>query len=169
MVDPNDGQAPEARPPKLEDLIDLCRRLNATGAKYIVIGGMAVIQHGFVRATEDIDLLVETSPGNFQKIRTAMLGLPDGAIREVEPDDLDKHVVVRVGDEFVVDLMKAACGIEYAEASRDISLMPVRDVLIPFANPQLLLRLKRTYREKDALDRMFLQDLLNKTKARREK
>ena len=33
----------------------------------------------------------------------------------------------------------------------------------------LLLRLKQTYREKDVMDRLFLQDLLNKTKARGEK
>ena len=164
MVDQNDGQAPEARPPTLEDLLDLCRRLNVTGARYIVIGGMAIIQHGLVRATEDIDLLVESSPENFQKLKTAMLGLPDGAIREVEPGDLDAYIVVRVGDEFVVDLMKAACGVEYAEASQHISSISVEDVLIPFANPQLLLRLKQTYREKDVLDRRFLQELLEQRK-----
>jgi hypothetical protein len=162
MVDPNDGQTPEARPPTADDLVDLCRRLNDTGAKYIVIGGFALIQHGFVRATEDIDLLVDTSPENFEKIKTAMLGLPDGAIREVEPGDLDRYVVIRVGDEFVVDLMKAACGIEYAEASKDISTFPIQGVTIPFANPQLLWRLKQTYREKDAVDRSFLKELLKK-------
>jgi len=160
MVDPNDGETPEARPPTLEDLLDLCRRLNATGAKYIVIGGMAIIHHGFARATEDIDLLVESSPENFQKIRTAMLGLPDGAIREMNPEDLDRYIVVRVGDEFVVDLMKAACAVEYAEASGEISRVSIQGVPIPFASPKLLLRLKQTYREKDAIDRMFLHELI---------
>jgi len=116
---------------------------------------MAIIQHGFVRATEDIDLLVDSSPDNFARIQTAMLGLPDGAIRDVQPGDLDQYVVVRVGDEFVVDLMRAACGVEYAEASRSIVTVP-----IPFASPLLLWRLKQTYREKDALDRQFLRELL---------
>jgi len=56
-MDPEDaGPAPEARPPLLEDLVTLCRDLNRAGARYVVIGGMAVIQAGFGRATNDIDL-----------------------------------------------------------------------------------------------------------------
>ena len=160
MVASNDNPAPDARPPTLEDLLDLCRRLNAAGARYIVIGGMAIIQHGFVRATEVIDLLVDASAENFEKIKSAMLGLPDGAIREIGPDDLNQYVVVRVGDEFVVDLMKAACGVEYSEASEEISLIAIEDVTIPFATPKLLWRLKQTHREKDRLDRVFLAELL---------
>jgi hypothetical protein len=30
---------------------------NEAGAKYLVVGGFAIIQHGFARATEHIDLL----------------------------------------------------------------------------------------------------------------
>jgi hypothetical protein len=152
----------EPRLPTLDDLLLLCRSLNEAGGKYVVIGGWAVIQHGFERTTSDIDLLVESSPENFQKIKTAMLKLPDGAIRELQPDDLDKFIVVRVGDEFVIDLMKRSCGIEYAEASRDIELIRVQDVAIPFANAQLLWRTKQTHREKDVLDRAFLEVLLKR-------
>ena len=65
MVDPNDGATLESRPPLLEDLLTICRALNERGARYVVVGGMAVIHAGFVRATEDIDLLVEASPDNF--------------------------------------------------------------------------------------------------------
>ena len=162
MDDENVNPAPEPRIPTLDDLLLLCRLLNDAGAQYIVIGGWAVIQHGFVRATGDVDLLVDSSPANFAKIQKAMLALPDGAVREVLPGDLDKYVVIRVGDEFVVDLMKAACGIEYAEASNSISWMMVREVKIPFASPELLLRLKQTYRDKDAMDREYLKELLRK-------
>ena len=55
-MDPEDAdQASEARPPLLEDLVSLCRDLNREQARYVVIGGMAVIQAGFGRATNDID------------------------------------------------------------------------------------------------------------------
>jgi hypothetical protein len=162
MDDENANPAPEPRVATLDDLRLLCRLLNEAGAQYIVIGGWAMIQHGFGRTTSDIDLLVDSSPANFARIQTAMLALPDGAIREVQPGELDQFVVIRVGDEFVVDLMKAACGIEYAEASKSISWMMVRELKIPFASPQLLLRLKQTYRDKDAMDRAYLRDLLEK-------
>ena len=43
----------ESRIPTLEDLLFLCRWLNEVGAKYVVIGGWAVIQHGFDRTTSE--------------------------------------------------------------------------------------------------------------------
>ena len=36
----------------------------------------------------------------------------------------------------------------------------IKGVPIPFASPALLLRMKQTHREKDALDRQFLAELL---------
>jgi len=162
MDDGNANPAPEPRVPTIDDLLLLCRLLNEAGAHYLVIGGWAMIQHGFGRATGDIDLLVESSSENFARIQKAMSALPDGAIREVKLGDLDQYVVIRVCDEFVIDLMKAACGIEYAEASKFISWMTVREVKIPFASPDLLLRLKQTYRDKDAMDREYLRELLRK-------
>ncbi len=53
-MDPEDADPPpEARPPLLEDLVSLCRNLNREGARYVVIGGMAIIQAGFGRATNE--------------------------------------------------------------------------------------------------------------------
>lgn len=159
-METQDAHPLEPRFPTVDDLLFLCARLNETGANYLVIGGWAVIQHGFERTTSDIDLMVEATPENFQKIKSAMLKLPDGAIREVAPDDLDQFIVVRVGDEFVVDLMKRSCGIEYAQASRQIEWVTIKGVKIPFASPELLWRTKQTHRDKDALDRAFLTELL---------
>lgn len=135
-VDP----APEARPPLLEDIVSLCRDLNREGARYVVIGGMAIIQAGFGRATNDIDLLVDASPENQERVRRALMALPDHAIRDMGPEDLDRYVVVRVADEIVVDLMKAACGIEYGEARGMIDEVEIEGVPIPFANARLLWR-----------------------------
>jgi hypothetical protein len=56
--------------------------------------------------------------------------------------------------------MKSACGIEYAEAADEVDIVTIRGVAIPFARPELLLRLKQTVREKDVLDRRFLEELI---------
>lgn len=37
-----------------DGLLDLLRRLQAEGVRYILVGGQAVRLNGFVRATEDI-------------------------------------------------------------------------------------------------------------------
>lgn len=160
MAPPDDDETLESRPPRLSDLVSLCRGLNAERARYVVIGGMAVVQAGFPRATGDIDLLVDVDAENQDRVRRALMKLPDGAVREMGPDDLERYAVVRVADEIVVDLMRAARGIEYEEASREIDVVDVDGVPIPFARPELLLRMKDTVREKDALDRSFLRELI---------
>lgn len=43
----------------LKRLLDICSRFESYGVKYVVIGGWAVILHGFSRTTEDIDIIVE--------------------------------------------------------------------------------------------------------------
>jgi len=44
-----------SRAPELEDLVSLCKALNAENVRYVLIGGFAVILQGFVR--EQIDVL----------------------------------------------------------------------------------------------------------------
>lgn len=147
----------ESRTPLVSDLVAICRSLNEQGAKYIVVGGFAVIQHGYLRTTGDIDLLIERSLENQSKTKKALEILPDKAVRELGADDLQNYVVVRVCDEVVVDLMIMACGISYSEAEPEIQVFTIDGVPIPFASPKLLLRTKQTYREKDAEDRLFLE------------
>lgn len=160
MVDTDDGAANESRPPTIDDLLHLCRELNARRAKYVVIGGMAMIQAGFVRATEDIDLLIEPSAENQRAVREALETLPDKAVRELRPGDLEQYVVVRIADEIVIDLLLAAAGISYQEASGEILIVDLLGTPIPFASPSLLWKMKQTGREKDALDVLFLRELL---------
>jgi hypothetical protein len=162
MVASDDGAGAESRPPLLEDLLKICRELNRQGTRYIVIGGMAVIQAGFVRATEDIDLLIDASAENFERVQRALSILPDQAVQDVRPTDLDRYVVVRVADEVVVDLMKSAGGIDYTAAAPEIRTVTIEDVPIPFASPSLLLKMKQTIRDKDKLDRAFLEELLQR-------
>ncbi|MBC8002796.1 MAG: hypothetical protein H7X97_09435 [Opitutaceae bacterium] len=157
-MDDEDVNPAECRTPLVADLVALCRELNATGSRYLIIGGFAVIQYGYIRTTGDIDVLLDGDMENQKAVRRAMESLPDKAILELGPEeDFREWVVVRVADEVLVDLMIAACGIEYAEASREIRVIDIDGVPIPFASPKLLLRMKQTYRAKDEEDRIFLQ------------
>ena len=161
-MDKKNDESLESRPPTLEDLLELCKNLNQNNVAYIVIGGMAVIQHGFVRATEDIDLLVDASENNEKRLRKALLYLPDKAVNELRDNDIENYTVVRVADEIVIDLMKSAGGIEYKEASKSILHVEISGVTIPFASIELLLQMKQTLREKDSIDRMFLIEKIKK-------
>ena len=117
MDDTHDG--PYAREPQVEDLVRICRALNDAGARYILIGGFAVIAHGGARTTKDIDLLVDASPDNVTRVKQALRILEDRAIDQVDDTDIARYTVVRVADEIVVDLMALACGINYTDAAKD--------------------------------------------------
>jgi len=162
MDSQNDDAFLEPRTPKVSDLVSLCLELNKRQAKYIVIGGMAIVQWGNTRLTEDIDLLIETSQENQQKVFEALRTLPDKAVNEVRPTDMVEYQVVKVADEFIVDLMAKACGISYEEAKGSIKIIVVEGVEIPVPSVEMLWRMKQTMREKDKLDLMFLKELLNK-------
>ena len=158
MDDTHDGAY--AREPQLEDLVRICRALNEAGARYLLIGGFAVIAHGGARTTKDIDLLVDSSAENVVRIRQALRILEDHAVDEVGDTDLTRYTVVRVADEVVVDLMALACGVDYAEAAKDAERMTIGDVIVPLASPRTLIRTKNTMRSSDAADRQYLQELV---------
>ena len=148
----------ESREPTVEDLRDLCRELNLRGAKYIVIGGFAMRAANYNRTTMDVDLMVAADVENEAKVFSALATLPDNAVRELQPGELQKYNVIRVGDEILVDLMHSAAGIDYAEAMKDVVVREVDGVPIPFASPRLLWRMKAaTHREKDTDDLLFLR------------
>ncbi len=70
-----------------------------------------------IRVTEDIDILVDVDLENQRRVKKALEILPDKAILELGNDDLQDYTVVRVSDDILVDVMTAACGIDFEEAS----------------------------------------------------
>ena len=146
------------REPSVEDLVDLCRNLNEQGALYVVIGGFAIRHAGYARITGDIDLLVAADLENEAKVYPVLESLPDKAVLELKPGEVAEYGVVRVNDEITVDLMRAACGIDFASASQEIISTVVDGVAIPFASPRFLWMTKATtHRDKDAGDLLFLR------------
>ena len=154
------GREASPRPPTLSDLARLCAEFNRLGARYVVVGGLAMVQAGYFRATDDIDFLIETTLENEARVLAALLILPDQAVAELKPGEIDQYGVVRVGDEILVDLMKSGCGVTYADAIKDALVFDIEGVPIPFASPQTLWRMKQTVRAKDVPDRLYLRQLL---------
>ncbi len=155
--DPDTGEL-VPRDPSLEDVVNLCRELNSQGAHYAVVGGFAVRAAGYGRHTGDVDLLIAADLENEAKVFKALESLPDQCVKELDPGDVAKHLVVRVADEILVDLMASASGIDYAEASKSVVIREIDGVPVPFASPELLWRMKRhTHREKDRPDLQFLR------------
>jgi hypothetical protein len=54
------------------DLRALLELLREEGVDFVVIGGVAVAAHGFVRGTEDLDLVPDPDPANLQRLALAL-------------------------------------------------------------------------------------------------
>jgi predicted nucleotidyltransferase len=154
-----------ARAPEPDDLVRICRSLNEAGARYVLIGGFAVIAHGATRFTKDIDLLVDDASENVARVKEGLGVLADNAAAAVADTDVRDHVVVRVADEVIVDLMGRACGLSYADVVKDAEIVDLDGVRVPVASPATLIRTKDTYRPQDAIDRGFLEELLRRRSA----
>ncbi len=108
----------------------------------MAVAGFAINRLGFVRATEDIDLLIARDLANRAIVKRALEILPDRAIRELGDEDIAQWVVVRVNDDITIDLMTEACGIGYEDAAGGIETEEIEGVRIPFAGAQLMLKVK---------------------------
>src|SRR5260221_9739656 len=102
------AQEPNQSPTPLseDELLHVCRLLQKHQAQYVLVGGCACGLHGLVRSTQDVDLLVEQSPENLQRVLDALNELPDGAARELTVKDLQDNVVVQIADAIMVDVAK---------------------------------------------------------------
>jgi predicted nucleotidyltransferase len=146
-----------SRPATLEDLKALIQALNQQQAEYLLIGGYALFAHGYHRATTDIDVLIPASRLAGEKIKAALMILPDHAAKDIDPSWFEEGENIRVADAFVVDIMLNACGETYETLKRysqtiDLDGVPVRTV-----NLEGLLLTKQTMRDKDIADRTILQ------------
>jgi hypothetical protein len=83
------------------DLHALLAALHEREVRFVVIGGVAVGAHGYVRATEDLDLVPDPDPANL-KLLTAALGALDSTLPTVEgrpfDPDQDGAVILRGGN-----------------------------------------------------------------------
>jgi hypothetical protein len=150
-----------ARAPEPEDLVRICRALNEAGARYVLIGGFAVLAHGASRFTKDIDLLVDDAPENIVRVKRGLAVLADNAAADVADGDVREHTVVRVIDEVIIALMGPACGLSFADVAADMEWRDMDGVHVPIASPDTLIRTKDTYRPQDAIDRSFLPQLID--------
>lgn len=139
-------------------LLTLLRRFQDEGVEYILIGGQAVRLNGFVRATEDIDILLPSSIENGRRVIRALDFLP--ASTELDPAwfavDTAAPDNIRVADELLIDLLFAANGQTYESLQPHVRTIQVQDVLVRTLNIEGLLATKTDYRHKDRIDREAL-------------
>jgi predicted nucleotidyltransferase len=115
-----------------EDFVDFINILNQNNVSYILVGGYAVVIRGYSRTTGDIDLWVEKSTLNSQKLEKALVefGLPNGVIPldNFLSDEFDVFSIGR--PPYAIEIMTAVKGLEYREAFNNSTIEQIDGVKI---------------------------------------
>jgi hypothetical protein len=139
-------------------------RLAEAEVRFVLVGGLAVILHGYVRLTEDVDLLVDDDPQNLRWLLEALGGFGEGFARELSPDDFDESEgAIRIVEETElcqIDLFTRMSGLRYPDVVEDAETFLLRGKEIRYASKKSLIDWKsRSVREKDRIDAMALRSL----------
>lgn len=60
---------------KVDDIRTIFRALNDANVHYLIVGGLAVVAHGYVRFTQDIDLVIELERENVLRAMNALTAI----------------------------------------------------------------------------------------------
>jgi hypothetical protein len=149
---------------------DLLVALSGAQVEFVVIGGVAVGVHGFVRATEDLDIVPAPSPENLGKLAHLLEQLNARHVGSSEfspeefPYDPTDPVQLAAGSNFrldtkhgALDIMQWVPGITtdpaYAELSQKAIEVAFRGTMIRVCGIDHLRTMKRTAaRERDLMD-----------------
>ncbi|MBI4420913.1 MAG: hypothetical protein HY560_08820 [Gemmatimonadetes bacterium] len=137
----------------------VCEALNAAGANYLVIGGIACVLHGYVRATTDIDILIERTPENAAAVLRALSTVGYGFAREWSPEALLKRPITIIGDDPAVDVFTVAWTVKYEGAVGRSTVVEVDGVNVPLIGIDDLIATKQTGRVLDAADAEALEEI----------
>jgi predicted nucleotidyltransferase len=131
--------------------------LNSLGVRYVLIGGIALIRHGVVRATRDIDAVFDPDPANVDRIRSLVdqwgatrpdgSPIPEGGIA----GDRTIHLSTPHGE---LDLLSdAAAQVPFSELLARAETRRVDGVDAPICSLADLVAMKRSVgRERDLVD-----------------
>ncbi len=141
-----------------DDFKDLIRIFNELEVRYLMIGGYAVVAHGHVRNTKDLDLWIDYKDDNAHKVARALekFGISVDANEFAHP----KKVLFLGVEPNRVDILTTVKGIEFEAAFAQKSSVQIDGLNILLIDKQSLIQVKRaTGRPQDLLDAKALEDL----------
>lgn len=100
----------------LNRLRDVFASFQKHDVRYIVIGGIAAILHGVPRATFDLDILIEATQENAQKLLDSLLEVNLGTASLITAEELLAHEITIFQDRVRIDVQTMTPGLNFEEA-----------------------------------------------------
>ena len=147
-----------------DDYKDIIYLFNKYNVEYLIVGAYAMAVFGYSRSTYDIDLWIDKSKENIEKVLNALeeFGIPF----EISKDDLQKeNSVIQIGiAPNRIDILTDIDGVDFKTAYKNRVLKDLDGIQISILNIDDLIKNKQSSnRAKDKIDIIELKKLKNKS------
>jgi hypothetical protein len=100
----------------LNRLKDAFKSFQKHNVKYIIIGGVASVLHGVPRATFDVDILIEASDENAQRLLEALVDAGFGTATMTSAKDVVANEITVFNDKVRIDVQTCTPGVTFNDA-----------------------------------------------------
>jgi hypothetical protein len=143
------------------DFRDILSAFFAEQVDFIIVGAYAVAAHGLPRATGDIDLWINCSEANAEKVWRALKNFGAPATDFSQTDLSKAGTVIQLGvAPRRIDILTEITGVQFAEAREQSITVNLEGLNIPVISREHLIRNKRAVgRPQDLADVARLESL----------
>jgi hypothetical protein len=137
-----------------KDFKEFIKLLNVHSVRYLVVGGYAVAFHGHPRYTKDLDVWIELSQENADRIIKALEEFGFGSLGLKTEDFLEEDQIIQLGyPPNRIDILTALKEIKFEDCYKERIEIEIEGVKINFIDLENLKRNKRaTGRPQDLAD-----------------
>ena len=149
----------------LEEHQAIISKLISHQVEFLLIGGYAVIFHGYIRSTGDLDVWVRPTNGNKSLLIKALMdyGYEEKDLGPLHEIDFSRHMAFSIGDEpEKIEFINYINIVNFEEANQNKIVYELEGLNIPFINiRELILSKMNTGRKKDEADVEELQKIIS--------
>jgi hypothetical protein len=137
-----------------KDFKEFLKLLNNNKVEYLLVGGYAVILHGYPRYTGDIDFWIHPTNSNAKKIIEVLNQFGFGSLGLTIDDFTKPDQIIQLGNEpFRIDLITSVEGVDFEECFSKRVVFNVDDIAIQTIDKEMLKKNKKAAgRHKDLDD-----------------
>jgi len=127
----------------LNQLKDVFTSFQKHEVKYVVIGGIAAVLYGVPRATFDLDILIEATPENAQRLLDALLDAKLGTASMTSTKELLAHEITIFNDRVRIDVQTITPGLNFENAWQNRETMEYQGQSLYVVSKEDLIASKR--------------------------
>jgi len=137
--------------PDFRDFVDL---LNKHDVEYMVVGGYALAFHGEPRFTGDLDIWIDCTETNADKMVAVMKDFGAASLGFTKKDFMDEGIIKQIGQPPLrIDILGDIDGVRYSDAVTDKQYFQSGKLTIPFIGVKDFIKNKEAVgRKKDLED-----------------